>query len=135
MPSSSGSSRPRNLTHISNISWKAGSSPLVPSGKPNVCVCVYQFSSVQLLSRARLFATPWTKAHQASPSFPISRSLLKFMSIESAMPSNHLILCCALLLGPSIFSASESFPMSRLFSSGGQSIGASASVLPVNIQG
>ena len=57
------------------------------------------------------------------------------MSIEPVMPSNHLILCRPLLLLPSIFPAPESFPMSQLFASGGQSIGASASVLPMNIQG
>ena len=61
----------------------------------------YCISSVQLLSHVRLFATPWTAAHQASLSFPISRSLLKL--IESVMPSNHLILCHPLLLLPSIF--------------------------------
>ena len=54
---------------------------------------VNQFSSVQLLSRVRLFVTPWTAAHQACLSFTNSRSLLKLMSIESVMPSNHLILC------------------------------------------
>ena len=62
-----------------------------------------QFSSVQLLSRVRLFATPWTAAHQASLSITNSRSPPKPMSIELAMPSNHLILCCPLLLLPSIF--------------------------------
>ena len=56
---------------------------------------------VQSLSHVRFFATPWTKAHQASPSFPISRSLLKFMSIVLVMPSSHLVLCCPLLLLPS----------------------------------
>ena len=55
------------------------------------------FSSVQLLSHLRLFATPWTTAYQASLSFTNSQSLLKLMSIESVMPSNHLILCCPLL--------------------------------------
>ena len=55
------------------------------------------------LSRVRLSATPWTAARQASLSFTISRSLLKLMSIESVMPSNHLILCGPLLLPPSIF--------------------------------
>ena len=60
------------------------------------------FSSVQLLSYVRIFATPWIAAHQASLSFTISLSLLKLMSIELVMPSNHLILCCPLLL-PSIF--------------------------------
>ena len=58
------------------------------------------FSLVQLLSRVWLFATPWTAAHQASLSITNSRSLLKLMSIESVMPSNHLILCCPFLLLP-----------------------------------
>ena len=62
----------------------------------------YQFSSVQLLSCDQLLATP-TAAHQASLSITDSRSLLKLMSIESMMPSNHLILCRPLLLLPSIF--------------------------------
>ena len=77
--------------------------------------------------------TPLTSACQASLSFTISQSLLKLMSTESVMPSNHCILSCLLLLLP--FSASGSFPMSWLFTSGGQSIGAlaSASVLPMNI--
>ena len=61
------------------------------------------FSSVQLLSHVRLLATPWTAARQASLSITNSRSLLKLKSIESVMPSNHLILCCPLLLLPSIF--------------------------------
>ena len=62
-----------------------------------------QFSSVQLLSYVWLFVTPWTAARQASLSINISRSLPKSMSIKSMMPSNHLILCCTLLLLPSIF--------------------------------
>ena len=62
-----------------------------------------QFSSVQSLSRVRLFATPWTAAHQASLSITNSQSLPKPMSIESVMPSNNLILCHLLLLLPSIF--------------------------------
>ena len=81
------------------------------------------FSSVQSLSRVRLFATRWTAAREASLSTTNSRSLLKPMSIESVMPSNHLILCPL----PSIFPASGSFPVSQLFTSGGQSIGVSAS--------
>ena len=68
------------------------------------------FSSVQLLSSVRLFATPWTAACQASLSITSSQSLLKLMSIESVMPSNHLILCHPLLLPPSIF------PSIRVFS-------------------
>ena len=62
----------------------------------------YQFSSVQSLSRVRLYATPWIAAHQASLSITNSRSSLKLMSIESVMPSGHLILCRPLLLLPSI---------------------------------
>ena len=62
-----------------------------------------QFSSVQSLSCVQLFATPWITARQASLSITNSQSSLKLMSIESVMPSNHLILCCPLLLLPSIF--------------------------------
>ena len=68
-----------------------------------MCVCVCMFSSVQSLSHVRFFATPWTAAGQASLSITNSWSLPKLMSIESVMPSNHLILCCPLLLLPSIF--------------------------------
>ena len=68
------------------------------------------FSSVQWLSRVRLFVTPWTATHQASLSITSSRSSPKLMPIESVMPSNHLILCCPLLLPPSIF------PNIRIFS-------------------
>ena len=63
---------------------------------------ITQSSSVQLLNRVQLFATPWTAGCQASLSITNSRSLLKLMSIESVMPSNHLILCRPLLLLPSI---------------------------------
>ena len=68
-----------------------------------------QFSSVQSLSHVRLFATPWTAAHQASLSITNSQSLLRLMSIELVMPSNHLILCRPLLLPPSIFSSIRVF--------------------------
>ena len=93
----------------------------------------FQFSSVQSLSCVRLFATPWITARQASLSITISRSSLRLTSIESVMPSNHLILARRLLLLP----ASESFLMSQLFASGGQSTGASAlaSFLPKKSQG
>ena len=67
-------------------------------------------SSVQPLSLIQLFATPWTAARQASLSITNSRSLLRLLSIKSVMPSNHLILCCPLLLPPSIF------PSIRIFS-------------------
>ena len=66
---------------------------------------------VLLEKRCSVFATPWTAARQASLSFTISQSLLKLMSIELVIPSNHLILCCSLLLLPSIF------PSNRVFSS------------------
>ena len=61
------------------------------------------FQSVQSLSLVQLFVTPWTAAHHAFHSISNSQSLLKLMPIESVMPSNHLILCCPLLLLPSIF--------------------------------
>ena len=90
---------------------------------------------VQWLSCVWLFVTPWTTARQLPcPSPSPSRSLLKFMSIELVMPSNHLILCPQFASCHQSFPASGSFPMSQLFVSGGQSIGASASVLPMNIQ-
>ena len=73
-------------------------------------ILVPQFSSVQLLSRVRLFATPWTTACQTSLSIINSQSPSKLMSIESVMPSSHLILCHPLLLLPSIF------PSMRVFS-------------------
>ena len=82
--------------------WNMKPLPYFPHG--------IQFSSVQSLSRVRLFATPWTAAHQASLSITSSQSLLKLMSIESVMPLNHLYLCCPLFLLPSIF------PSIRVFS-------------------
>ena len=75
-----------------------------------MCPKEIQFSSVQSLSLIQLFATPWTAAHQASLSITNSQSLLKLMSIESVMLSNHLILCHPLLLPPSVF------PSIRVFS-------------------
>ena len=95
-----------------------------------------EYNTVDQLSRVRLFATPWTAAHQTSLSIANSQSLLKLVSIESVMPSNCLILYRPLLLPLQPFPASGSFPISQFFPSGGQSIGvsASASVLPTNIQ-
>ena len=103
----------------------------------NPSACNVQFSPIQSLSHVQLFATPWTAAPKASLSITTSWSLLKLMCIESVMPSNQLILCCPLLLCLQSFPASGSFPMSRIFIPGGESIGASASasVLPKNIQG
>ena len=95
-----------------------------------------QFSPVQLLSRIRLFMTPWTATRQASLSITNSRSSPKIMSIESVMPFNHLILCHLLLLLPSIFPSIRVFSNVSARQSGGQSIGVSAStsVLPLNTQ-
>ena len=92
---------------------------------------------VQLISRVWCFATPRTAACHISLSFTISWSLLKLMSIESMMPSNHLIPLSLHLACPQSFRASGSFSVSWPFASPDQSIGASASasVLPVNIQG
>ena len=73
---------------------------------------LWKFSSVQSLSCVQLFVTPWTAVRQASLFITSSRHLLKLMSIESVMPSNHLILCRPLLLPPSIF------PSIRVFSNG-----------------
>ena len=81
------------------------------------------FSSVQWLSHVWHFVAPGTAACQASLSITNSWSLLKLTSIKSVMPTNHLILCCPLLLQPSIFpTIIGSFPMSQFFASGGQSI-------------
>ena len=89
---------------------------------------------VQSLIHLWLFVTAWTAACQASVSFTISQSLLKFMFIESLMLSNHLIPCRPFFFCLQFFPASDSFSMSRLFASSGQIIGASASVLPMNIK-
>ena len=93
---------------------------------------------VQLLSiHVRLFATPWTVAHQAYLSFTVFWCLLTLMSTETVMPSNHLILCCHFLLLPSVFPSIRVFSNESVFSLAGQSIGdsASASVVSMNIQG
>ena len=94
------------------------------------CICC-----CSVLSHVQLFVTSWPEACKASLPITKSWSLLKPTSIESVMPSNHLALCCTLLLLPSIFPSNRIFSNSWLFTSGGQSIRASASVLPVSIQG
>ena len=96
-----------------------------------------QFSSVQSLSRVRLFATPWIAACQDSLSITNSRSSFRLTSIESVITSSHLILCHPILLLPPILPASESFPMCQLFTWGSQSTGVSAlaSFLPKKCQG
>ena len=92
--------------------------------------------SIQSLSRVWLFVTPWTAACHTSLSITISRSLLTLMSIDSVMPSNLSSSVIPFSSCLQSFPASGSFPMSQSFTSGGQSIGASASaaVLPMNIQ-
>ena len=99
-------------THISPPSWASPSLPHpipLDQASPRASYLTHQFSSIQSLSHVRLFATPWTAAHQASLSITNSQSPLRLMSIKSVMPFNHLILCCPLLL-PSIF------PSIRVFS-------------------
>ena len=125
--------------------------PCLPALFGNDTFCKFCCSVAKLCP---LFATPWTAASQGSlsfcqvrhldiwvwssreRSFAISWSFLKLMSIELVMSSNHLILCCPLLLLPSTFPSIRVFSSDQVFASGGQSIGASASVpvLPMNIQ-
>ena len=101
----------------------------------------YHRNIVQSLSHVRLFATPWVTTRQVSPSFTISRSLLKLMSTELLMPDNNLIPCCPLLLLPSVFASIRVFSTESALhikvSTRSQRIGVSAStsVLLVNIQG
>ena len=112
-------------------------SPSLSSQAVSTLSFIISVSSVQLLSRVWLFATPWTAARQASLSITNSWSLPKLMTIVSVRPSNHLILCCCLLLLPSIFPSIRGFPNeSVLCIRWPSSIGvsASASVLPVNTQ-
>ena len=97
---------------------------------------ITNFSAVQSFSHVQLFATLGTAASQASLSITNSQSLLKLMSFEAVMPSNHLILCRSLLLQSSIFPNIKFSYNESVFAAGGQSTGASASasVLPMNIQ-
>ena len=118
----------RSVRHIPRARWKPDTAAswvsgcwwchgLVSQGLVPPATLQQGLSSVQSLSRVQLLVTPWTTAHQASLSITNSRSLLKLMSIESVMPSNHLILCCPLLLPPSIF------PSIRVFSNESRSFG------------
>ena len=91
------------------------------------------FVSCCTVAKLCLFVTPWSAARQAPLSFTVSWGLLQFMSIESVRLSNHLSFVIPFSCLQS-FQASGSFPVSQFFASGGQSIGASASVLPMNIQ-
>ena len=102
------------------------------AGVPLTCIHV-PLAVVQLLSHVPLFATPWTAAHQALLLSTVSQSLLKLISIEPVMPSKNFI-SATLFFCLQSFPASGSFLRSQFFASGGQSIGASASVLTMNIQ-
>ena len=126
-----GSSRPRDWTHISCVSCTGRQIflPLVPLGNP-----AYTLVDCQLRSHVQLLATLWTAARQASLSFAVFRSLLKLMSIESVIHSTISSSVDSFSSCPQSFPVSGSFLMSELFASGSQSIGASASVLPMNVQ-
>ena len=129
--------------------WRlTGSRPLIKKGKTEeqtalstslgafLGLFLSSISSVQLLSHVRLSLIPWTAASQASLSITNSRSLLKFMSIESVMPSNHLSLCRPLLLLPSIFPSIRVFSNESAFHIRLPKYWSSplTSVLPMNIQ-
>ena len=121
-------SLPKQGLNLCALHWQADFLTTGPSGKSLsnsfhklIAVLVFLGSwnvpsvstvVVQLLGHVQLFVTPWTTAPQVSLSFAISWSLLKLMSIELVMPSNHLILCHPLLLLPSIFPSIRSFPPS-----------------------
>ena len=126
-PFSSRSSWPRNRTGIS--SFAGDSLPAKLPGKP------HSFSS-SVAQSCPILCDPMNCSMSGLPVHPNSWSLLKLMSIELVMPSNHLILCHPLFSCPQSLPASESFPISQFFASGGQSIGVSAStlVLPMNTQ-
>ena len=131
IPCKSANTTSHGSCHAETGCWISTSTPLVQRYHYHVCLVIV----VQSLSCVGLFETPWTAAHQASLSFTIFQTLLKLMSIESAMPSDHLILCHLFFSCPQFSPASGCFPMSWLFASGGQSIRASASVLLLNVQG
>ena len=99
----------QGLLYINHHSFQSKAAPILLQAPYTLHSPLFQpqkyclFVAIWLLSHVQLFVTPWTAAHQASLSFTISQSLLRFMSIKSMRPSNHLILCQAILLLPSIF--------------------------------
>ena len=97
------------MSHDSKFPFSVVTADFFPWGCTSPSPPPRKLSSVQLLSCVCLFATPWTAAHQASLSITHSQSLLKFMSFESVMPSNHLLLSHPLLLLPSIFPSIGAF--------------------------
>ena len=114
--------------HSWKDTWKAGNTGYGKGTEPGELRW-----EMLLFSCVWLFVTPWTAAHQASLSFTISQSLLKFTSSVSTMPSNHFILCCLLLL-PSIFPSIKFFSNESALCIQRIGVSASASVLPMNIQ-
>ena len=125
------------LPHTSQASSLTHKIISICKGQESEKLKIPDSNSVQFsLSCVRLFATPWTAAQQASLSITNSQSLLKLMSLDSVMPSNHLILCHPLLLPPSICPSIRALSDESILHIGGQSIGvsASASFLPMNIQ-
>ena len=127
-------------THSSTLAWKIPWTE-EPIGLQSMGLkesdTTKQLSSIQSLSRVQLSATPWTAAHQTSLFITSSLGLLKLMSNKSVMPSNYSSYVIPFSSCLQSFPESGSFPMSHSFASGDQSIGASASasVLPMNIQG
>ena len=131
--SSRGSSQHRDQTQVSHIAgrfftiWATREAHWVTCGAPKK-------RSVQSLSRVQLFATPQTATRQASLSITNSRSLLKLMSIESVMPSNHLILCRPLLFLPSIFPSIRVFSKESVLRIRGPKYWSFSFSIPMNIQ-
>ena len=110
-------SAPQQCTYLHSLSGLAPTSTSHPSrssqnAQLSLCPTAFPPAAVQLLCRARVFAAPWTTACEALLSSTISRSLLKFVSIELVMLANHRILCHPLLLLPSVF---PSFPLASCF--------------------
>ena len=116
--------------------WEVPIRTLTSSFRTSFHLSIHQIRSDQSLSRVRLFATPWIAALRASLSITNSRSSLRLTSIESVMPSSHLILCHPLLLLPSILPRIGVFSNESVLLSGGQNVrvSASTSVLPMTIQ-
>ena len=134
--SSSHTSRSSQSTRLSSLCYTVTSHYLSVLHMV-MLICIMNFQSgvfFQLLSCIQLVATSWDAAHQASLSFTISWRLLKLMSIELVMPSNHHILCWLLLCLPSIFPSIRVFSNESALCIRWPNIGASSSVLPVNIQ-
>ena len=130
-PFSRGSSQPRNQTQVSHVAGRFFTSWATRDTHTYILFCCSIIQSCPTL------CDPMDCSIAGSLFFSIFQSLLELMSIESVMPSNHLVLCCPLLLQPSIFPRIRVFSNESVFASSGQSTraSASASVLPVNIQG